>query len=72
MITQQTRKVPNWKCPGLDGMQGYWMKIFSSMTWKNCNTNEWHDQQRNGHPKVNRNRENNTLPKRSRQRNCRG
>ena len=19
MITQQTRKIPNWKCPGLDG-----------------------------------------------------
>ena len=26
MITQQTRKIPNWKCPGLDGVQGYWLK----------------------------------------------
>ena len=23
MITQQTRKVPDWKCSGLDGVQGY-------------------------------------------------
>ena len=26
IITQQTRKIPNWKCPGLDGVQGYWLK----------------------------------------------
>ena len=26
MITQQTRKIPNWKCPRLDGVQGYWLK----------------------------------------------
>ena len=26
MITKQTRKIPNWKCPGLDGVQSYWLK----------------------------------------------
>ena len=28
MVSQQTRKVLNWKCPGLDGVQGYWLKNF--------------------------------------------
>ena len=23
MITHQTRKIPNWKCPRLDGVKGY-------------------------------------------------
>ena len=26
MITQQTRKIPNWECPGLDGVQDFWLK----------------------------------------------
>ena len=26
MITQQTSKIPSWKCPGLDGVQAYWLK----------------------------------------------
>ena len=25
MITQQTKKIPNWTCPGLEGVQGYWL-----------------------------------------------
>ena len=32
MVTQQTRKVPYWKCPGPDGVQDYWLKKFSSIT----------------------------------------
>ena len=28
MVTQQTRKVLNWKCPRADGVHGYWLKIF--------------------------------------------
>ena len=31
MVTQQTRKVPNWKCPGPDGVQGYWLKKFPAL-----------------------------------------
>ena len=31
MVTQQTRKVPKWKCPGLDGVQGYWLKNFPAL-----------------------------------------
>ena len=31
MVTQQTRQVPNWKCPGLDGVQGYWLKVFPAL-----------------------------------------
>ena len=26
MITQQKRKIPNWRCPGQDGVQDYWLK----------------------------------------------
>ena len=31
MVTQQTRKIPNWKCPGPDGVQGYWLKNLSEL-----------------------------------------
>ena len=31
MITQQTRKIPNWKCPGLNGVQGYWLTNLSAL-----------------------------------------
>ena len=31
MVTQLTRKVPNWKCPRLDGVQGYWLKNFPAL-----------------------------------------
>ena len=31
MVTQQTRKVPNWKCPEPDEVQGYWLKIFLAL-----------------------------------------
>ena len=27
-VTQQTRKVPNWKCSRPDGVQGHWLKNF--------------------------------------------
>ena len=26
-IKKQSREMPNWKSPGKDGVQGYWMKI---------------------------------------------
>ena len=26
MIKKQVRKIPNWKSPGPDGVQGYWLK----------------------------------------------
>ena len=38
MVTQKTKRVPNWKCPGPDGVQDYWLKNFLSL--KNTNTNE--------------------------------
>ena len=31
MVTQQTRKVPHWKCPEPDGVQGYWLKNFPAL-----------------------------------------
>ena len=31
MVTQQTRKVLNWKCLGPDGVQGYWLKKFPAL-----------------------------------------
>ena len=31
MVTQQTRKVPSWKCPGPDGVQNYWLKKFPAL-----------------------------------------
>ena len=31
MVTQLTRKVPNWKGPRLDGVQGYWLKNFPAL-----------------------------------------
>ena len=31
MVTQQTKKIPNWKCPVPDGVQGYWLKNFAAL-----------------------------------------
>ena len=31
MFTQQTRKVPNWKCLGPHAVQGYWLKNFPAL-----------------------------------------
>ena len=31
MIPQQSRKIPNWRFPGLDGVQGYWLKNFPAL-----------------------------------------
>ena len=64
MITQQTRKIPNWKCPGLDGVQGYWLKNLPVLHERIAT--------QIGHLKVDDNRENDTLLKRSRQRKCSG
>ena len=30
-IRKQCRKIPNWKTPGSDGFQGYWIKSLSSL-----------------------------------------
>ena len=30
-VTQQTRKVPNWKSPVPDGVKGYWLKNVSAL-----------------------------------------
>ena len=30
-IREQCRKIPNWKAPGRDGVQGYWIKNLSSL-----------------------------------------
>ena len=26
MIKEQVKKIPNWRSPGPDGTQGYWLK----------------------------------------------
>ena len=31
MVVKQTRKIPYWKCPGPDGVQGYWLKNFTAL-----------------------------------------
>ena len=31
LIEKQLRKMPNWKSPGPDALQGYWLKNFSSL-----------------------------------------
>ncbi len=31
MVKKQSRKIPNWKAPGRDGVQGYWIKQLSSL-----------------------------------------
>ena len=30
-VTKQCRKMPNWKAPGKDGVQGYWIKNLSNL-----------------------------------------
>ena len=34
MVNIQCRKVPNWKGAGPDGVQGYWLKNFTSLHGK--------------------------------------
>eukprot|EP00795_Rhopilema_esculentum_P016163 gene16163-biopygen5458 len=31
MVTQQCKKLPNWKAPGPDGVQGFWLKKMHSL-----------------------------------------
>ena len=31
MMKNKVRKLPNWKAPGPDGVQGYWLKILPSL-----------------------------------------
>ena len=30
-LTKQCKKMPNWKAPGKDGVQGYWIKNLSNL-----------------------------------------
>ncbi|XP_063604453.1 uncharacterized protein LOC134779729 [Penaeus indicus] len=39
MVKTQSRKIPNWKAPGRDGVQGYWIKQLSSLH-ENCKSAE--------------------------------
>ena len=31
MIKQQVKKIPNWKSPGLDGVQVYWLRKLTAL-----------------------------------------
>ena len=31
MVTERVKKTPNWKAPGPDGVQGYWLKKLTSL-----------------------------------------
>ena len=31
MVSKQSRKIPNWKAPGKDGVQGFWIKKLTSL-----------------------------------------
>ena len=31
MINEQVKKIPNWKSPGPDGVQGYWLKRLTTL-----------------------------------------
>ena len=31
MLVRKSRRIPNWRAPGLDGVQGYWRNNFSSL-----------------------------------------
>ena len=31
MIKEQVKKIPNWKSPGSDGVQGYWLKKLTAL-----------------------------------------
>ena len=31
MIKEQVKKIPNWKRPGPDGVQGYWVKKLTAL-----------------------------------------
>ena len=31
MVIKKCRKMPNWKAPGKDGVQGYWVKNLSNL-----------------------------------------
>ena len=33
-VKQQLKKVANWKGPGTNGMQGYWLKYFTTLHWR--------------------------------------
>ena len=35
-IRTQCRKIPNWKAPGRDGVQGYWIKNLGSLQERVC------------------------------------
>lgn len=36
MVTSQCGKLPNWKAPGRDGVQGFWLKKVRGLHGRNC------------------------------------
>ena len=32
MVTARSKKIPNWKAPGPDGVQGYWIKKLTALS----------------------------------------
>ena len=36
LLDRQLKKVPNWKAPGADGVQGFWLKNFTSLRVRIC------------------------------------
>ena len=37
MIKEQVKKIPNWKSPGTDGVQGYWLKKLTALHERKAN-----------------------------------
>ena len=36
LVETQCKKIPNWKAPGPDGVQGYWLKKITSCHERNA------------------------------------
>ena len=72
MVTQQTRTFLNWKCPGPDGVQGYWLKYVPALHERNAT--QMGDMNNSGMdiPKWMTTGKAMLLTKRSRQRKCSG
>ena len=41
-VTARSKKIPNWKAPGFDGVQGYWIKNLTALHEQMADhMNEW-------------------------------
>ena len=49
-IKKVLKKVPNWKAPGPDGVQGFWLKNLQQCIdiWRNISLNAWKDRHHHG------------------------